>query len=119
MTESAQPPPRKKKNVVAAAAVGLVIAAAAGGMWIFTSPDHRRGYPIEPTGQPVTADTNVGLGAYLQVERDGDWYEATVQELHDDGTFGVHYDGWDSRYDEDVTRDRMRLAPVPDVGDAN
>lgn len=73
----------------------------------------QRGDSVEPTGTPVTAETRIGLSTRLQVEWNGDWYEALVTRITHDDTFRVHYDGWDSRY-EDVPRSRMRLAPVPE-----
>ncbi len=73
---------------------------------------YRRGHAVDPTGPPVTEQTKLGLGSYVQIERSGEWYEGKVTKVMPDGTFRVHYDGWDSKYDEAVPRSRLRLNPT-------
>ncbi|HJL15636.1 MAG TPA: hypothetical protein RMH99_08275 [Sandaracinaceae bacterium LLY-WYZ-13_1] len=68
------------------------------------------GAATEPTGEPVTADTAIHPGMRLQVQSQGSWYVGRVVSVNDDGTVEIHYESWDSRYDEDVPRDRLRVS---------
>ncbi|WP_258542680.1 Tudor-knot domain-containing protein [Parvicella tangerina] len=36
------------------------------------------------------------------------WYDATILEAKGDGEYKVHYDGWDSKWDEYVCNDRLQ-----------
>lgn len=104
-----------KKKKLAPIILLIVIVVIGGAIWTVTDGGSYRGYAIEPTGTPVTEDTPIRLSTHLQVKSQGEWYEAIVLKLNKDGTFKVHFDGWESRFDEDVPRSRMRLAPVPKV----
>lgn len=103
-----------QSSLLKARRLRTLMTAVVVGASVLTACD-RRGDSIEPTGVPVTEETRIGLSTRLQVESDGNWYEALVTEINPDGTYRVHFTAWDSRYDEDVPRDRMRLAPVPET----
>jgi len=44
------------------------------------------------------------------VQRGTSFYEAKIMAIRHDGRINVHYDGWESSYDEDVGRERIRVA---------
>lgn len=48
------------------------------------------------------------VGEYVWVEWDGREYPAYIIERKSGGRFRVHYDGYDPRWDEDVTLDRVK-----------
>lgn len=49
------------------------------------------------------------LGQAVVVQWSGRWWNATVIAVYPDGRVRVHYDGWASSWDEDVTIDRVGL----------
>jgi len=59
------------------------------------------------------------VGEYVWVEWEGRNYPAYILEKKGSSRFRVHYDGYDSRWDEDVTLDRVKgridgpVAPPP------
>lgn len=69
---------------------------------------------LEPIARPTTgtapasAGTSSAVGAHVEVLWNGTWYAATILAANPGGTFRVHYDGWASSWDEDVTADRVR-----------
>jgi len=64
--------------------------------------------PLEPTGEPVTAETRLLVGESVQTEWQNQWWAARVIGLEPDGRVKVHYIGWEDRWDEVVTRERLR-----------
>lgn len=48
------------------------------------------------------------VGEYVLVDWDGKSYPAYLIEKKGESRFRVHYDGYDSRWDEDVTLDRIK-----------
>jgi|GEM_PF-3211415 len=64
--------------------------------------------PLQPTGEPVTADTTLQVGDAVQTEWQQQWWAAQVIGLDPDGRVKVHYVGWDASWDEVVTRERLR-----------
>ncbi len=96
-------------RMIAIPAIVLIVGALSyflgGGFGV-------RGASIVPTGALVTGETSLHMGGNVHVESDGSWYERIITSVHEDGRVGVHYDGWESRYDEDVPRSRLRLIPV-------
>ncbi len=48
------------------------------------------------------------VGEYVLVDWDGKSYPAYLIERKGESRFRVHYDGYDSRWDEDVTLDRIK-----------
>jgi hypothetical protein len=57
-------------------------------------------------GVPVTGELAVGTSVYI--EYDGAWYGGAVLELRGE-LVRIHYDDWDASWDEDVSRERLRL----------
>jgi hypothetical protein len=49
-----------------------------------------------------------GQGSSMFIEYDGAWYEGVVLEVRADG-YLIHYDGWDSSWDEVVDSTRLRF----------
>ena len=62
-----------------------------------------------PPGLVPDATTPLTVGQSVQVEWNGSWYEGSILALRDDGRVRIHYEGWAQSYDEDVTRDRLRV----------
>ena len=77
--------------------------------------------PIEPSGSQVKLRTSLKLGDRVQVRWDGrftlpdgrivqeSWWLGTIIGLEKDGRVKIHYTGWDSAWDEVLTRERLRL----------
>ncbi len=57
-------------------------------------------------GEPLSGELANGTAVYI--EYDGAWFAGTVLEARGD-LYRVHYDDWDSSWDEDVARERLRL----------
>lgn len=60
------------------------------------------------------------IGEFVWVDWDGRDYPAYVVDLRGKAKYRVHYDGYDARWDEDVTRERIKgrikgpaVAPPP------
>lgn len=64
-------------------------------------------------GRPLGA-REVVAGETVFIAYDGAWYEGSVLEVRDGG-YLIHYDGWDSSWDEVVDETRLRLREVPVV----
>lgn len=64
---------------------------------------------------PITTTTAAayGIGEKVEVEWNGSWWKAEVLAVNG-GLYRVHYTGWSSKWDEDVTTSRIR----PPSGDA-
>ncbi len=60
-------------------------------------------------GMPVAADTPLAKGHKVYIHWGASWYEGEVLEAMPDGKVQIHYDEYDSTWDEAVTRDRLRL----------
>lgn len=50
----------------------------------------------------------LAVGQNVEVLWNGTWYAASILALLPDGTVRIHYTGWASSWDENVTRDRIR-----------
>jgi sRNA-binding protein len=48
------------------------------------------------------------VGDGVEVSWNGTWYNATVLVVNRDGTFRIHYDGWEASWDENVPPARIR-----------
>ena len=68
--------------------------------------------PVQPSGEPVTAQTELNVGSTVLVQWQDTWWNGSVLELLADGTVKIHYDGWDQEHDEVVARTRL-LIPGP------
>jgi hypothetical protein len=55
------------------------------------------------------------VGEYVLVELDGEAYPAYIVELKANGRFRVHYEGYDTRWDEDVGLERIQGLARPPI----
>ena len=62
-----------------------------------------------PPGDPI--EEPVEVGALVFAKWGKRWWPAQVVSVSDDG-YRVHYDGWESSWDEYVTVERLRRAPA-------
>jgi hypothetical protein len=87
--------------------LGLVVAMA-GGVF-FAVSQHPPTLDAPPADARVVAPGEAFASEPVWVEWSGEWYEASVISVSGEGrTIRVHYEGWSSSYDEDVTLDRVR-----------
>ena len=64
----------------------------------------------DPGGYTPTADQPLPAGQRVHVEWRGSWYLADVVDApYGSSEVRVHYIGWDAEWDENVTRDRIRI----------
>ena len=56
----------------------------------------------------VACKDDYRIGEYVWVEWEGRQYPAYIVDQKSKAKFRVHYDGYDSRWDEDVTLDRIQ-----------
>jgi len=61
---------------------------------------------LAPPAAP-TVGAAFRVGDYVAVEWGGSWWPATILKAQPDGTYRVHYEGWDSRWEEDVPSTRV------------
>jgi hypothetical protein len=66
------------------------------------------GYPVEPSGVPVTADTPLEVGSHVLSSWGGFWWRAEVIAVKKN-TVRVHYPGWDSTWDAEVRRKSLQV----------
>lgn len=60
-------------------------------------------------GAPAAAPAGrFSAGQHVQVLWNGTWYASTILAANPNGTYRIHYDGWASSWDEDVSADRIR-----------
>lgn len=64
---------------------------------------------VLPPNKEVTPQTKLEVGRKLLVSWYGKWYPGEVLSLEPDGKVKIHFTGWDSKYDEIVERDRLRV----------
>ena len=62
-----------------------------------------------PSGAVVTEQTALTEGERMEILDRSRWYDGHVLEVRAGGLVRVHYHGWSSRFDTDVTRDRLRV----------
>lgn len=60
--------------------------------------------PVPPT---VTPSSGFVQGSHVQVQWQGQWYPATILKVNGD-KYLIHYDNYDSSWDEWVTTDRLK-----------
>src|SRR2546430_7212749 len=60
-------------------------------------------------GKPVYANTPLNPGDPVHIEWQGSWFPGEVVQLEDEGNIKIHYEGWDSSWDEVVPRSRLRI----------
>ena len=66
------------------------------------------GYPVEPTGVPITRETEIQPQDEVLALWEGAWWPAEVLQVYDDGQSKIHYQGWGSEWDEVVSRARLQ-----------
>ena len=68
-----------------------------------------------PMGMPVDASTPLVPGQPVEVAWGGEWWRGRVIAVFDAYVVRIHYVGWESSWDENVTRDRLHVVPEPVV----
>ena len=64
----------------------------------------------DPGGYTPTPESPLPAGLRVHVEWRGSWYLAEILDApFGSDTVRVHYVGWDAEWDEDVTRERVRI----------
>jgi hypothetical protein len=66
--------------------------------------------PVETGQLAVNDQTPLEVGSRLEAEWGRRWYPAQVVQLLPDGQVKVHYEGYDSNFDEVVSRSRLWVA---------
>lgn len=92
------------------AVVAAVLALGLGSAVMLRSTVRPPTTAEAPAGPPVTATTPLVPGQRVTIAWGGRWWPGSVVAVHADGTVRIHYDGYGDGSDEDVTRDRLRLA---------
>jgi|JI10StandDraft_1071094.scaffolds.fasta_scaffold214714_3 LSD1 subclass zinc finger protein len=92
---------------VVVVAVIVVVGLATAVMFRGVSSSPSRSATSAPA--VYAAPGQLVLGQAVVVRWSGQWWNATVIGLHADGRVRVHYDGWASTWDEDVTLNRVGL----------
>lgn len=59
--------------------------------------------------EPVTAETPLEKGDAIIAEQCGQWWDAEVIQVKEDGSVRAHYIGWANSWDETLPRSRIRL----------
>jgi len=65
--------------------------------------------PVEPSGIAVEPETRLEVGAAVLANWNGVWWRAQVIGLERDGRVRIHYAGWDSSWDETVSRGNLQM----------
>jgi hypothetical protein len=65
--------------------------------------------PVATTGEPVDANTPLQVGSRVIAKWGDHWWDAEVIGMEPNGHVRIHYTEWESRFDEVVPRDRLRL----------
>lgn len=65
--------------------------------------------PVEPSGKAVENQTTLAPGTKVLALWEGDWWEAEVLSVQQDGSVEIHYTNWGPEWDETVSRDRLQL----------
>ena len=87
-----------------------VVMQAQPGQWFvhYENYDHSWDEWVGPARiRAMPAPGVRGVGAHVRVEWKGSWYPAVILQVQN-GQFLVHYDGYESSWDEWVGPDRMR-----------
>ena len=69
-----------------------------------TRPSEGAGSPPPPPAAPAQTWE---VGDNCDVNWKGQWYKSSIKKVKD-GKYFVHYDGWDKKWDEWATPDRIR-----------
>ena len=65
--------------------------------------------PVFGDSDPVLPTSTLEEGQALLAEHRDYWYPVTILALEPDGRVRIHYQGWEARYDETVSRERLRF----------
>ena len=61
-----------------------------------------------PVPAPAPAASEYQVGERVSVEWHGSWYPASILRVNSNGTYRIHYTGWESSWDESVGVRRLR-----------
>jgi hypothetical protein len=90
-------------------AIGLTVLACSSVVLQVALTLHWGPQPTQKVGDPVTDDTPLAVGTKVVAQWGNQWWDAEVLIVNPDGKVKIHYPGWDSKFDEVVPRDRLRL----------
>ena len=104
-------PPSPTATVTTQALLGAVnaIANATANAQGTTNGETALSSTADPGGMPVNMMTAMVPGQVIQVHWGSNWYQSSVVAPQPDGTVRIHYFGWSSSSDSNVTRDRIRI----------
>lgn len=91
-------------GVIAAVAALALVGAAAWHRLAGADPS-----AVDATGARPAAPASLKPGQAVLARWRDEWWRASVLAVNADGTVRVRYEGWSSRWDEDVTLDRLRV----------
>lgn len=94
-------------GVITVVVVGVIIASGVGVAHVFNGGAAYLPYGASWGTQPRSGNDLV-RGQSIHVEWNGSWYPATVVRVDDSSHVFIHYDGYESSFDESVTLDRIR-----------
>ena len=75
--------------------------------------------PVEPSGIPISLETRLQIGTAVLANWNEIWWRAKVVGLEGSGRVRIHYIGWDSAWDETVSRENLQVDIHDSVNDDN
>ena len=93
--------------------LGILFGTFLCDFWRFTllrgeQPTSEEGYPVEPSGIPVTPETKLSIGSIVLVPAQGRWWRAEVLGFEGPDHVRVRYPGWDAKWEEAVARNELQ-----------
>lgn len=103
-------------NYLLVAPLGALFGSFLGDLWrqgsqTYEIPTRAEGYPVQPTGIPVTAETLLEIGMTVLAYSQGYWWRATVLALEDRDHVHIRYQGWEPKREAIVTRTVLQMKP--------
>ncbi len=78
-------------------------------MPMLESPKGSEGFPVEPSGIAVEAETPLEIGSIVLSYSQGRWWRSEVVALEDNDMVRLHYPGWDAKWDVSVPRGELQV----------
>jgi hypothetical protein len=73
------------------------------------SPQSTAGFPVEPSGVRVELETPLEVGSSVLAFSQARWWRAEVTALEGEEQVRIHFAGWDSSWDESVSKDSLQV----------
>jgi len=94
--------------------VGVMYGTFLCDFWRFTLREKEglhgeEGNPVEPSGLPVTPETQLAIGSIVLVPAQGCWWRAEVIAFEGPDHVRVRYPGWDAKWEEAVPRSDLQI----------